>query len=233
MVSTTSTTTSSLKPITLHALDFWGAPNPRKVAIVLELLHLPYEVNLWKFSTAPNGLEGPVFTSTVNQVGRVPVIHDPNTGIDASESAAIINYLVRTFDKEGKVSLTEEDSEQDKVDADAWTHFLVCGLAAQTSNLHFFKKQGEAGKVGGERMEGLMTRSWRLFEGRLREKGGWAVGGRVTVVDAHFYPWIRAGREVDGVKFADFPAVGEWFERMDEMGDVRKGYERVTDGVKM
>jgi hypothetical protein len=88
-----ATQTTGIKPITLHALDFWGAPNPRKIAIALELLHIPYEVKLWQFGTADNGLAGPIFSQTINAVERVPVIHDPNTGIDAFESAAIINYL--------------------------------------------------------------------------------------------------------------------------------------------
>jgi glutathione S-transferase len=150
-----ATQTADIKPITLHALDFWGAPNPRKIAIALELLHIPYEVKLWQFGTADNGLAGPIFSQTINAAERVPVIHDPNTGIDAFESAAIINYLTRTYDKESKLSVGEEDSEEERVDAEAWTHFLVSGLGAQTSNLHFFKKQGRRAHRGRRGLRSL------------------------------------------------------------------------------
>lgn len=40
----------------------------------------------------------------LNPNGRVPVIEDPNTGITLWESGAIIEYLIDTYDKEGKIS---------------------------------------------------------------------------------------------------------------------------------
>jgi glutathione S-transferase len=97
-------------------------------------------------------------------------------------------------------------------------------LAAQTSNLHFFKKQGDAGKLGVQRMDDLMRRSWGLFEQRLLETRGWALERGLSVVDAHFYPYKE---------MVKFPKVREWFEKLDAMQEVKRAYERVSDGEKM
>lgn len=63
------------KPLILHAHD--TGPNPYKVAILLEALHLPYRVKLWQFGDAPNGVKGSEFTS-INENGRVKISTYPN-----------------------------------------------------------------------------------------------------------------------------------------------------------
>ena len=48
---------SKLQPLTLHA--HVTSLNPNKVAIALEALGIPYNVKLWEFGDAPNGVKGP------------------------------------------------------------------------------------------------------------------------------------------------------------------------------
>ena len=69
--------TSNLKPLVLHAHG--TGPNPYKIALALEYLGLPYEVKLWQFGDAQNGVKGPEFLK-INQNGRVPAPEDPNNG---------------------------------------------------------------------------------------------------------------------------------------------------------
>lgn len=105
------------KPLVLHAHA--SGPNPYKVAMVLETLEIPYEVKLWNFSDANNGVKGPVYTK-INPNGRVPSIEDPNTGVTAWESMACINYILRVYDKENASGLGPGESEQAKVDYEKW-----------------------------------------------------------------------------------------------------------------
>lgn len=44
-----------------------------RVAILLEALSIPYNVKLWEFGDASNGVKGPNFTK-INENGRVPAI---------------------------------------------------------------------------------------------------------------------------------------------------------------
>ena len=64
-----------MKTLTLHAHPH--GPNPVKVAIVLEILKIPYEVKLWDFGNADNGVKGSIFTK-INENGRVPALGMPS-----------------------------------------------------------------------------------------------------------------------------------------------------------
>lgn len=45
--------------------------------------------------------------TAINPNGRVPAIVDPNTGLTLWESGAIVEYLVETYDKEGKLTVPD------------------------------------------------------------------------------------------------------------------------------
>jgi glutathione S-transferase len=105
---------SSLKPITLYSHA--GGPNPWKVAIVLNELGVPYN------STFPKVKEQPYLS--INPNGRAPAIEDPNTGITLWESAAIVKYLIDTYDKDGKISYS---SSPEKYLQDQWLAFQISG----------------------------------------------------------------------------------------------------------
>jgi hypothetical protein len=107
-------TMSSLKPITLYSHA--GGPNPWKVAIVLNELGVPYT------NTFPKVKEQPYLS--INPNGRAPAIEDPNTGITLWESAAIIKYLIDTYDKDGKISYS---SSPEKYLQDQWLAFQISG----------------------------------------------------------------------------------------------------------
>ncbi|KAK4615734.1 Glutathione S-transferase-like protein OpS6 [Fulvia fulva] len=87
----------NLEPLVLHAHG--TAPNPYKIAAALEFLNVPYEVKLWQFGDAKNGVKGPVFTK-INENGRVPALEDPNTGVVSWESGAVMDYILRVYDKQ-------------------------------------------------------------------------------------------------------------------------------------
>lgn len=130
---------SNFKPLVLHAHS--TGPNPYKAAIVLEALGLPYEVKLWQFGDGPNGVKGSKFLS-INENGRVPAVEDPNTGVVSWESLAVVNYLLRVYDKESKLGPGEK--EQDKVDFDKWTAFLVSTLVCILSQVQQIRVKADA-----------------------------------------------------------------------------------------
>ncbi len=106
----------------------------RKVAIILEELNVPYETKLMDFSE----LKQDPFES-INPNGRVPAIEDPNTGMKLWESGAIIEYLLETYDKEGKLSYAKGP---EKWDTKAWLHFQTSGQGQSQSYLPY-KRIGE------------------------------------------------------------------------------------------
>jgi glutathione S-transferase len=106
-----------LKPLTLPAHS--TGPNPYKIAIALEIFSLPYEIRLWEFGDDPEkGAKGKAFLQ-INENGHVPAVEDPNTGVVSWESGAVMNYLLRNYDK-NKVLGPRGPSEQDRVDLEKW-----------------------------------------------------------------------------------------------------------------
>lgn len=125
-----------IKPLLLHAHS--SGPNPVKVAIALEALHVPYTVKQWDFSDNLNtGVKGAKFLQ-VNENGRVPAIEDPNTGVVAWESGACMNYIRRVYDK-GNIIGPSGDSAQDLVDFEKWEYFLLSTLGPMMGQTNWFK----------------------------------------------------------------------------------------------
>lgn len=114
----------NIQPLILHAHG--TGPNPYKIAAALEILKVPYEVKLWQFGEAKNGVKGPDFLK-INENGRVPALEDPNTGVTSWESGAVMNYIRRVYDKQNKLG-PRGTSEQDVVDFEKWEYFLVSTL---------------------------------------------------------------------------------------------------------
>jgi glutathione S-transferase len=243
---------SDLKLLTLHALDYEYSRRPRAIAILIELLDLPYNMKLWQSDSTACGVEGTQFTSIINPFARVPVLEDPNTGVHIFESGAIMEYLLRRYDIEGAFSAPDatsqtggnetekerQEREQERADYDTWTHIAVAGLAANTTHLHFFEhlpsESSDAAKLGIERFGRLVRQGWELFEKRLEEsKSGFVLSKGLSSVDLHFFPWIKVGFEVDGIEGKKFPSVRRWYERVNGMTKAEKAYERVSDGERM
>jgi len=129
-----------IKPLLLHAHA--TGPNPVKVAMALEALHIPYIVKQWEFGDNPDtGVKGESFLK-INENGRVPAIEDPNTGVVAWESGACINYIRRVYDK-GNTIGPSGDSAQDLVDFEKWEYFLLSTLGPMTGQANWFRYVAE------------------------------------------------------------------------------------------
>lgn len=60
----------------------------------------------------------------INPNGRVPTIVDRNTGVTLWESGAILEYLVDTYDKEGKLTVADP---KEKWQLKQYLHFQMSG----------------------------------------------------------------------------------------------------------
>ena len=108
---------SALQPIEIKGKR---GPNPPKIAMLCEELGLPYTVEDMQFAD----LKKPEYLA-LNPNGRMPVIHDPNTGLTIWESGAIIEYLIEKYDTSHKVSFPAGSPES--YFAKQWLFFQVSG----------------------------------------------------------------------------------------------------------
>ncbi|KAK5127749.1 hypothetical protein LTR08_004209 [Meristemomyces frigidus] len=222
---------SNLKPLILHAHG--SGPNPFKIAIALEILSIPYEVKLWQFGPAANGVKGPAFLA-INENGRVPAVEDPNTGVVSWESGACLNYLLRVYDKSNKLG-PRGDSEQDRVDFDKWTFFLVSSLGPMMGQVNWFKHyHAQKNEDALARYEEQAYRCFGVLDGGLKKSGGKFIlaGSEPSAVDLHVFPWVKQ-HGFAGLSLDSYPSVAKWLQTVGELKEVKAAYEKVPKGQEV
>ncbi|KAM0298307.1 hypothetical protein ACHAPM_009008 [Fusarium culmorum] len=223
---------SSLKPLTLHAHG--SGPNPMKVAILLEALNLPYNVKLWQFGEASNGMKGPNF-HIINPNGRVPALEDPNTNVTSWESMACINYLLRVYDTENKFGHREEAGEQGRVDVEKWVSFLITTMGPMMGQCNWFRHYHKTKNEDAYQRYLVQAKyNFGVLEEHLNSHNGdWILlGENPNVVDFHFEPWVRQ-HPVAGLPLDDWPKVKAWLERAQSLPVLIRAYEKVKAGEEV
>ncbi|CAI7619468.1 unnamed protein product [Penicillium bialowiezense] len=214
-----------IKPLILHAHS--SGPNPVKIAMALEALHVPYEVKQWEFGDNPTkGVKGATYLK-INENGRVPAIEDPNTGVTAWESGACMNYIRRVYDK-GNLIGPSADSAQDLVDFEKWEYFLLSTLGPMMGQTNWFKHfNAEKNENALERYTAQAYRCYDVLEGQLKKSDGESIlPGRVTAVDYHFDPWVR-GYSFAGLSLDNHPLIFKWLGLMNTREEVKEAYFRI------
>jgi glutathione S-transferase len=108
-----------MQPLILHGGH--RTPNLMKVAIILTELAIPFEVQDVLDPKDPSFV-------ALNPNGRKPALTNPNVKppLVLFETGAIIEYLVETFDKDGKLTYGN-DNEEKKWKERSWLHFQTSG----------------------------------------------------------------------------------------------------------
>lgn len=156
------------------------APNPMKVALLLEELDLPYE------SVPVDTRKGEQHSAafmTLNPNAKVPVILDgPTTVFDSN---AILLYLA---EKAGRFL----PAPQDRGALLSWLMFVASGVGPFTGQcVHFKHYAPEPNPYSLNRYDFEAWRHWKILNARLADRP-WMVGDDYTVVDMAVWGWARA-----------------------------------------
>ncbi|KAJ5674764.1 glutathione S-transferase Ure2-like protein [Penicillium maclennaniae] len=205
-----------MKPIVLYGHH--AGPNPRKVAMVLEELGVPYIHKLMDFTE----LKKPAYEA-INPNGRVPAIQDPNTEITLWESGAIIEYLVGTYDKERIISFTPGSS--DYYHAKQWLYFQVSGQGPYFGQAVWFKVHHQERVISA--LDRYMREIRRVLAVLNRSLDGreYLVNGTFSYVDISFVTWLEIIPWVSDGSISleiDYPAVFAWLNRVSGHDGVKK-----------
>ncbi|OQE25170.1 hypothetical protein PENSTE_c006G07920 [Penicillium steckii] len=197
-------------------------PNPLKVGIILTLLELPFESVPVDFAD----VKGPEYEA-INPNGRLPSIHDPNTGLTIWESGAIIEYIIERYDSEEprKLSFTPRSAEAEL--ARSFLHLQVSGQGPYYGQAYWFKNYhaekvpsaveryvNEAKRVTGV-LDKWLGKQKETYGNNIAD-GPWLVGNKFSYADVAFIPWQKAALTLanEGFDENEFPHAKEWFERM-------------------
>ena len=211
---------SNLRPIKVYGKR---GPNPPKVAIILDELNIPKEIDPVPFTE----VKQPAYLA-INPNGRLPAIYDPNTDLTLWESGAIVEYLVEKYDKDHKLSFAPGSKEAYL--AKQWLYFQTTGQgpyfgqAVWFTRYHPEKLQSAVDRYIGEikRVTGVLelhlARQKEEFGGKEGFDGPWLVGNKLSYADLAFVPWQVAAKKLFGESGqydeAEFPLVQAWLAKL-------------------
>jgi len=191
----------------------YGSTNGHKVAIALEELGLPYEVQVVNVFAGEG--QSPAFLA-INPTGKIPVIRDPEANVVVTESDAILLYLA---DKAGRL-MPRSDKERLRA---IELLFLQASLQGPMfgQRMHFSVFAPEAIPYGIRRYEQQGDIIDQLVEHLLTERS-YFLGSEYSIVDIAFYGWYFAARKA-GFMFDQHKNLEAWFARVGERPAVARG----------
>ena len=158
------------------------APNPMKVALLLEELGLPYE------AVPVDTRKGEQFTPAflqVNPNGKVPAIVDADVRV--FDSNAILLFLA---DREKRFVPLEANSAA-RADLLSWLMFIASGVGPFSGqSVHFRNAAPEPKQYALNRYDFEANRHWKIIDDHLA-KSHYMLGQEYSIVDMAFWGWAR------------------------------------------
>lgn len=159
-----------------------AAPNPMKVALLLEELGTPYEPV--PVDTRKGEQHLPAFMA-LNPNAKVPVIDD--NGVVVFDSNAILIYLA---DRAGRFVPTDLSSPA-RGDMLSWMMFIASGIGPYSGQaVHFRNMAPEPKEYALNRYDFEAHRHWKILEDRLASRR-YLLGADYSIVDMAFWGWAR------------------------------------------
>jgi GSH-dependent disulfide-bond oxidoreductase len=204
----------------------WPTPNGHKIHIMLEECKLAYAVHAVDISAGDQFK--PDFLK-ISPNNKIPAIldHDGIGGKPYSvfESGAILLYLAS---KTGKFL---GKSDRAKFDTMQWLMFQMGGVGPMLGQTHHFRLYApEKVEYAINRYTNETKRLYGVINKRL-ESNSFIAGKEYTIADMATWPWIRSWKN-QGVELSDFPAVKEWFEKIEVRPAVKRAVTVLADRRK-
>ena len=158
------------------------APNPMKVALLLEELGMPYE------AVPVDTRKGEQHSDTfrrINPNAKVPVIDDQGTVV--FDSNAILLYLA---DKAGRFVPTDLGSAE-RGQMLQWLMFIASGIGPYSGQaVHFRHNAPEPRDYALNRYDFEAHRHWKILDDHLAQQP-YMVGKHYGIVDMALWGWVR------------------------------------------
>lgn len=190
-----------------------SSPNGFKVTIALHELQLPYRLHPVNLDTGEQ--HRPQFLA-LNPHGRIPVIHDHETGITLFESAAILLYLA-----ERSGSLLPQDPVG-RWETIKWLQFhasSVGPILGQRVHFELFAQQQLPAAIA--RYRRLSEELFAVLDARLAEHP-YLAADQYSIADIAHFGWTHIARIID-FDFSQHRHLSAWHDRMAQRPAVRLG----------
>jgi GSH-dependent disulfide-bond oxidoreductase len=212
-----------------HVIDVysWPTPNGHKVHIMLE--ECGYTLGRdWLVHPVHIG-QGEQFTPeflTISPNNKIPALVDPEgpngKPISVFESGAILLYLA------AKTGQYLPKSDRAKFEVLQWLMFQMGGVGPMLGQNHHFRIYApEKIPYAIERYTNEAKRLYGVMDKQLA-LGEYIAGNSYSIADMAIYPWLRNWKN-QGIDWADFPRLKEWFDLIGDRPAVKRGCEVLAD----
>lgn len=192
-------------PIALH---YWPTPNGWKIAIALEEMGLPYEVNLVDISAGDQFAADFLAIAPNN---RMPAITDPagpdGEPVSLFESGAILQYLAR------KTGQFYGEGERQRLVVEQWLMWQMGGLGPMAGQAHHFLKYApDPIPYAKDRYRAEVARLYGVLDRQLAQNQ-YVAGDSFTIADMAIWPWasLWEGQEQS---LEDKPHMARWLDQL-------------------
>jgi GST-like protein len=208
----------------------WPTPNGHKVHIMLEEcgLRLGRDWQVHPVNIGQGDQFQPEFLR-ISPNNKIPALVDPvgpdGKPISLFESGAILLYLAA---KTGKL-LPRTDRQ--KFEVLQWLMFQMGGVGPMLGQAHHFRIYAPE-KIGYavDRYTNEAKRLYGVMDNQLSSRK-FIAGNQYTVADIAIFPWLRSWQN-QGIDWADFPRLKDWFDRIAARPAVQRGVAVLADARK-
>ena len=202
----------------------WPTPNGHKVHIMLEECALPYRVHPIDIG------KGDQFTPdflAISPNNKIPALVD-SEGPDGQpmsvfESGAILLYLA---EKTGRFMPADTRGRYEVLQ---WLMFQMGGVGPMLGQAHHFRIYApEKIPYAVDRYTNEARRLYGVMNEQIRRTGAYIAGPDYSIADIAIYPWLRSWQN-QGIDWADFPQLKDWFDRVGARPAVRRGEQVLAD----
>lgn len=190
-----------------------SSPNGFKITIALEELAMPYLLHHVRIDQGAH--RHPDFLA-LNPHGRIPVLHDADTGITLFESAAILLYLA---DKTGRLLPADPAARWEAI---TWLMFHSASmgpLLGQRVHAECFAKDRHDAAI--QRYRRLSEDTFAVLDARLAARE-WLAGEQFSIADIATFGWMHIARIVE-FDFSQYAHLSAWHLRASLRPAVQRG----------
>lgn len=208
----------------------WPTPNGHKVHIMLEEcgLRLGRDWRVHPINIGAGNQFDPEFLK-ISPNNKIPALVDP-TGPDGKpislfESGAILLYLA------ARTGRFLPKSDRAKFKTLEWLMFQMGGVGPMLGQAHHFRIYApEKIEYAVNRYTNEAKRLYGVMDRQL-ENSRFIAGNQYTVADIAIFPWLRSWQN-QGIDWADFPRLKDWFDRLTVRPAVQRGVAVLAEARK-
>lgn len=205
----------------------WATPNGHKVHIMLEECG-QREGRDWRAIPVNIG-SGEQFAADFLRISpnnKIPAMVDPHgpdgKPIELFESGAMLVYLASKFGR------FMPRGDRAKFQVLQWLMFQMGGVGPMLGQAHHFRIYApEKIDYAYNRYSNEAKRLYGVMDKQIARTGHYIAGKQYTIADIAIFPWLRSWQN-QGIDWADYPALKDWFDRIAERPAVQRGVQVLT-----